>query len=197
MSNAQQVQEAPNTDLLILAGAGDHSGTHLVTKVHATKLNNEYSVMEGVMKPRSLLAPHTHVHEDQVVVVLNGELEFEVGGEGGTRFRAPAGSYVIKPRGLQHTFWNATDEDVRYIELSGGPGFQGFIDESTAKGSVKASMTSDEKFGITWGHERIPKLMIQHRLTSIAGVDKPWEQIASLSPGEMMSTLRDAVSRLA
>ena len=194
MTNTQQ---QPETDLLILPGAGAHSGTHLVTKVHTTRLNNEYSVMEGVMKPRSLLAPHAHEHEDQVVVVLNGELEFEVGGEGGTRFTAPTGSYVIKPRGLQHSFWNATDEEVRYIELSGGPGFQGFIDEATALGSVKASLQSEGTFGITWGYERIPRMMIQHRLTSISGLDAPWEQLSRLSPGELMSTLRDKVSRLA
>ncbi len=180
-------------NLHIPAGVGEMSGTHLVTKVHASQLGDDYSVMEGVMKPRSLLAPHSHVHEDQVVVVLNGELGFEIGGEGGERFTAKAGAYVIKPRGVQHTFWNATDEPVRYIELSGGPGFQGFVDESTKVGSLKAAESSPEKFGITWAHHRIPKLMFEHRLTNISGVEAPWEQLKDLSPVDLISILKNTL----
>lgn len=182
-----------NSDLLILPNEGETSGTHLVTKVHASQLDNEYSVMEGVMKSRSLLAPHTHQNEDQVVIVLDGELEFEVDGEGGTRFTAPAGSYVIKPRKRQHTFWNATDEDVRYIELSGGPGFQGFIDDSTERGSMEASRDSEEQFGISWHHDRIPKLMLENKLTSISGVEMPWDKINIGSVKDVLERLRDVL----
>ncbi|MCX4241825.1 cupin domain-containing protein [Paraliomyxa miuraensis] len=178
-------------DLLTLPGAGDASGTHLVTKIHASKLNDDYSVMEGVMKPRSLLAPHTHEHEDQVVVVLSGELVFQVGGEDGERFTAPAGSYVLKPRGHEHTFWNATEQDARYIELSGKAGFQGFVDESTEHGSFKASRRSDEQFGIVWSYHRIPKLMIENKLTSISGLDMPWDELAGKSPAELIAIVRD------
>ncbi|MEM9489076.1 MAG: cupin domain-containing protein, partial [Myxococcota bacterium] len=113
------MSEYSKENLLIRPGAGEKSGSHLFVKVHASQLNNEYSVMEGTMEPGSLLAPHTHQREDQVVVILTSELEFQVGGEGGERFTAPAGSYVIKPRAIEHTFWNATNEPSRYIELSG------------------------------------------------------------------------------
>lgn len=178
-------------NLYVEPGAGEESGTHLVTKVHTTQLNNEYSVMEGVMQPGSLLAPHTHQREDQVVAVLTGELEFEVGGEGGLRFTAKAGGYVIKPRGAEHTFWNATDEPVRYIELSGGPGFQGFIDASTELGSVKASRRSEAEYEITWSYHRIPKLMVQHCLTSISGVETPWEALKDKSPKDIIDTMRE------
>ena len=88
----------------------------------------------------------------------------------------------------------ATDEKQRLGEVLVD---HGFIDESTALGSVKASLQSEGTFGITWGYERIPRMMIQHRLTSISGLDAPWEQLSRLSPGELMSTLRDKVSRLA
>jgi len=50
---------------------------------------------EGVIYPNELLAPHTHDHEAQLVYIITGELEFEVGGKGGLRFSAPAGSYII------------------------------------------------------------------------------------------------------
>ncbi len=177
--------------LLIGPGAGEKSGTHLVTKVHASQLNNEFSVMEGIMKPRSLLTPHTHQREDQVVVVLTGALEFEVGGEDGERFRAPAGSYVLKPRGIEHSFWNDTDEDVRYIELSSGAGFQGFIDDSSEHGTIEAARRAEDVFDIDWGYERIPKMMAKYRLTNIAGVEMPWEQLQKFSPADLLSTVQE------
>lgn len=183
-----------HSDLLILPGEGTASDTHLVTKVHATQLGNDYSVMEGVMKPRSLLTPHTHENEDQVVIVLNGELEFEVGGEDGTRFTAPAGSYVIKPRQSMHTFWNATDEDVRYIELSGGAGFQGFVDSSNEYGSVEAARRSVDDYDLTWHYDRIPKLMLENKLSRISGVEMPWDKINIGSPEEIIDKLKELVS---
>ena len=74
--------------------------------------------------PNELLAPHTHEHEAQLVYVITGELEFEVGGKDGLRFKAPAGSYVIKPVGIEHAFWNKGAIPARYIELSGKEHFE-------------------------------------------------------------------------
>jgi len=182
-------------DLLVLPGEGQESDTHLATKIHASKLGDDFSVMEGVMEPWSLLTPHSHEHEDQVVIVLNGELVFEIGGDGGERFTAPAGSYVRKPRNSQHTFWNASDEAVRYIELSGGPGFQKFIDSTSELGSVQASRESQGELGMTWYYERIPKLMIDNRLRCISGVDLSWDKIKELgSPEDIIKRVRAAHS---
>ncbi|MCB9766375.1 MAG: cupin domain-containing protein [Alphaproteobacteria bacterium] len=163
--------------LLILPTDGEASGTHLDVKIRSAQLGGDFSVMQGVMEPHQLLPPHTHVHEDQCVYVINGELEFEVGGEGGQRFTAPADAWVIKPRGVQHCFWNKTDATVHYIELSGRDGFEGFIDSTTADGSFRAAHASERDYSITFHNERIPKLMLQHRLTSIAGLDTPLEAI--------------------
>lgn len=187
-------EQPTKENLLILPGAGVKSGTHLVTKVHARQLDNDYSVMQGVMKVGSLLAPHTHQHEDQVVFVLDGELVFEVGGEGGERFVAPAGSYVIKPRGHEHSFWNAGDEDVNYIELSGGPGFQGFVDESTVDGSVKVALKSEERYGLSWAYHRIPKLMIENRLTSISGLETPWARLKEMALPDLIAHVKEKLA---
>ena len=130
--------------------------------------------MQARVEPHQLLVPHTHTHEDQAVFVIEGELEFEVGGEGGTRFRATAGCYVIKPRGISHGFWNATDQVCHYIELSGRKGFENFVDD-TESGALAASREAEGKYGLVFHKERVPKLLLKHGLTSVAGLDVPWE----------------------
>ena len=42
----------------------------------------------------------------------------------------PAGSYVVKPRGVPHAFYNAGTETVRVMEiLTPGRSFEGYFDE--------------------------------------------------------------------
>ena len=161
------------SDLLVNPGEGETiNGT--IIKIRAGLLGGDFSIMQATVEAHQLLAPHTHAREDQAVFVISGELEFEVGGEGGTRFTAGTGAYVAKPRGVSHCFWNIKDEPCHYIELSGRTGFEGFVD-STADGSMKASMKAEEDYGVTFHRERIPVLMLKHGLTSIAGMEMPWE----------------------
>lgn len=165
------------TDLFIPPAGGESSNTHLDVKVRSGLLGGDFSVMEGVMKPKELLAPHTHEHEDQVVLVLNGALWFELGGDGGQVFRAPAGSYVVKPRGISHSFWNESDETVRYVELSGRDGFERFIDSRAERSLLETAATSDDEFGVQWHIGRIPGMMLRHGLKSIASVEMPWDAL--------------------
>jgi quercetin dioxygenase-like cupin family protein len=65
-----------------------------------------FGIIEFTIAPRRLVPPHIHVAEDELSYVLGGEVGFRVGDDVVT---ATAGSYVRKPRGIQHTFWNATD----------------------------------------------------------------------------------------
>lgn len=158
---------------LVEPGGGEQIHSMLV-KVRSSQLGGDFSIMQATVEPHQLLAPHTHQHEDQAVFVIEGELEFEVGGEGGTRFTARKGAYVIKPRQVMHCFWNNTDHTVHYIELSGRDGFEGFVD-STADGAVKAAVKAEEDYGVTFHPERIPGLLKKHGLTSVAGMGMPWE----------------------
>lgn len=165
---------------LIGSDQGESIGSMSI-KVRSEQLGGDFSVMQAVVEPHQLLAPHTHTHEDQAVFVIDGELEFEVGGEGGTRFTAKTGDYVIKPRGVMHCFWNKTDRTTRYIELSGRAGFEGFV-YSTKDGAVKASIAAEKDYGVTFHSKRIPKLLAQHRLTSVAGMGMPWEGASPPGP---------------
>ena len=79
------------------------------------------------LAPRSLGSPvHTHRHEDEWSYVLTGEIGVQVGDLTTT---ARPGDLVLKPRGVPHAFWNATDEPARFLEVITPGGFEGYFAE--------------------------------------------------------------------
>ena len=59
------------------------------------------------------IAPlHLHRSDDEAWYVLAGTLGFVRGDE---RLEAPAGSAVLVPRGVVHTYWNAGRGETRYV----------------------------------------------------------------------------------
>jgi mannose-6-phosphate isomerase-like protein (cupin superfamily) len=56
--------------------------------------------------------PHIHRNHEEGFYVLEGELEFTVGTE---KIAAPAGTFVLVPIGVPHTFRNARPERVRFL----------------------------------------------------------------------------------
>ena len=73
------------------------------------------------------MAPHrhgqpSHVHrdEDDAFLVLDGELTFLLGER---EVAAPAGTFVLVPPGVEHTFENRTDTPVRIANIHAPAGF--------------------------------------------------------------------------
>ena len=66
--------------------------------------------------------PSAHVHhdEDDAFYVLDGELAFVVNEE---EILAPAGTFVLVPPGVRHTFGNRTSEPVRILNIHAPAGF--------------------------------------------------------------------------
>ena len=160
-------------DLLIRPnlGEGEKTETDMLIVSRAKMLGGDFSIMQGTIGPLELLAPHKHEREDQAVFVISGELEFEVGGDGGLRFTAGAGSYVLKPRGVEHCFWNLSKtETVHYIELSGRDGFEKFVDYRK-QGIIKWQVKANAELKMHTNYLRIPKLMLQHGLTGLASAN--------------------------
>src|SRR5687768_13849810 len=79
-------------------------------KVLTDSLNGSAAIVEHTLEPKSLGAPmHKHTHEDEISYVLKGKLSVIQDGKVQT---AQAGEYIAKPRGIFHTFWNDTDEQL-------------------------------------------------------------------------------------
>ena len=84
------------------------------------------SVVEHPIQPGRLVPPHVHANEDEYSYILQGEVGARIGDQ---EIVAGPGSYVLKPRGIPHTFWNAGAEPARLIEMISPAGFENFFDE--------------------------------------------------------------------
>jgi mannose-6-phosphate isomerase-like protein (cupin superfamily) len=63
--------------------------------------------------PPQLIAPiHVHYSDDEAWYVLEGVLAFRLGDQ---EVEAPAGTAVLAPRGVSHTFWNPHPTRTRYL----------------------------------------------------------------------------------
>src|SRR5436305_4857342 len=61
--------------------------------------------------------PHIHEQHADAWYVLEGELTFGVGPGGETLHRAPAGTHVLVPAGVIHTFRNDGSETARFLNI--------------------------------------------------------------------------------
>jgi quercetin dioxygenase-like cupin family protein len=156
-SEMNEILVAPDegADLPVLA---------ITHKVTARASGGSVVIDEWSLPPGGMIPPHTHTREDECSYVLQGELTCYVGGE---ILLAPAGSYVVKPRGIPHAFYNAGAGTVRVMEiLTPGGSFEGYFDgyEVIASRSTgndehrKVRSELGKSYGITWHDELVPEV---------------------------------------
>jgi mannose-6-phosphate isomerase-like protein (cupin superfamily) len=66
----------------------------------------------GFSPPRHIAPVHVHHNDDEAWYVLEGTLSFLLDGQ---EIEASAGSAVMVPRGVAHTWWNPAPEPARYL----------------------------------------------------------------------------------
>jgi hypothetical protein len=74
----------------------------------------------------SLVPPHVHRLEDEISIVLEGEIGFRSEDQ---EVVLAAGGYIVKPRGELHAMWNAGRTPARMIEVISPAGFEDFFRE--------------------------------------------------------------------
>jgi quercetin dioxygenase-like cupin family protein len=92
-------------------------GMGVVFKVSGANTGGAFAIVEHPIDAGRLVLPHVHRHEDEYSYVLEGTIGARVGDN---EIVAGPGTYVIKPRGLMHTFWNAGPGPARLLEMIGG-----------------------------------------------------------------------------
>jgi quercetin dioxygenase-like cupin family protein len=118
------------SDALVLPpGAGERltaRGSTLVFKAVAATTGGSFSLHERLV-PAGGRRPPAHVHPDRVEAfwVLEGEAEFELDGR---LTAATAGSFVLVPGGVAHTFGAPASSAARVLVLH-APALDGYFRE--------------------------------------------------------------------
>jgi mannose-6-phosphate isomerase-like protein (cupin superfamily) len=105
--------------VVIRPGEGVRTGNveFLGLSEHSPRLNVSVITMApNAMGPES----HVHANEDDAFYVLDGELTFLLD-EG--EVAAPAGTFVLVPPGVKHTFRNGLDRPTRVLNIHAPAGF--------------------------------------------------------------------------
>ena len=117
-------------------------------KIDGADSGGRFSVVHHPIAPRSLVAPyHLHHREDEYSYVLTGKMGALLGDEVVT---AGPGTWVFKPSGQWHTFWNAGDTPCEIIEIISPAGFEDFFRE------LAGAWAEPERFrelAARYGHE--------------------------------------------
>lgn len=147
-------------------------------KVRSGHTNTQFSCMEGVIAGKTMgPAPHIHKELDELMFVQEGSVEIMVGE---TIYKVEAGGWHLRPHGIVHTFWNATDKPARFIDMFFNQDFENFLEKmflelvpdfvkrNVSPTSPEAKSKIDKlyaQYGITMFEEQRPGLMSKHGLT--------------------------------
>ncbi|QHT68548.1 cupin domain-containing protein [Rhodocytophaga rosea] len=137
------------------------------TIIHSSQTNKQFSNIEGALGPKQMgPAPHIHKDLDELMYVLEGTATIMIGKE---LYTVEAGGWNFRPRGIVHTFWNASDKPLRFIDCFFNQNLEDYLDElfhQIIPDMMKKNLTPaapeiasriaalDKKFGITWFHEQ-------------------------------------------
>jgi quercetin dioxygenase-like cupin family protein len=122
-----------------------------VHKVRSEITDGRMVVIEHSLPPSRLAAPlHRHSREDEISYVLAGQMGALLG-DG--VIQARAGSYVVKPRGQWHTYWNAGESELRLMELLVPGGFEGCLERLAEALAARVEVGSLERIGAEYGVE--------------------------------------------
>jgi quercetin dioxygenase-like cupin family protein len=108
--------ETPTGDVVTIKAAPRHT-------------NGSLTVLEFVIGPKQGPALHTHLREDELWYVVEGDFRFKAGG---AMLRASTGGMAFGPRGLPHAFQNIGDTPGRLLVITTPSGLERFFEEFAA-----------------------------------------------------------------
>jgi quercetin dioxygenase-like cupin family protein len=142
--------------------------TAAIHKIPGAVTQGRLAIVEHTLPPRYLASPmHRHSREDELSIVLTGQLGAKLGDD---VVVAQAGSYVLKPRGQWHTYWNAGDTDLRFIELLVPAGIEGYFERLSRLFATAGAPSHDDveilahEYGLQFDFQGVPALCQQFGL---------------------------------
>lgn len=98
-------------ETVILRATGEHTG-------------GAFTLLETLTQPGAGTPPHVHHREHETFQILEGEVEFHVGGQ---RLRARVGETAIAPRGVPHNYTNVGPDVLRMLVIAHPAGIEHFF----------------------------------------------------------------------
>lgn len=137
----------------------DHGGSMAVrTRINSTMTNGLYSSVECAVAPLTMgPPPHMHKELDELMYVTEGTAHVLIGDE---VVEVKAGGWHLRPRMIQHTFWNASESRLHFIDMYFNQPFERYLekiffelneDHGYPEGSEKKSQAMhqlNEEFGV-------------------------------------------------
>jgi quercetin dioxygenase-like cupin family protein len=138
-------------------------GMGVVFRLAGQDTGEAFAVVEHPVEPRRLTWPHVHTREDEYSFVLEGVIGARVGDQ--LIEAVDAGSYLCKPRGVPHAFWNPGPRPARLLEIISPPGFEAYFVELAEAGDPARREELAQKYGVTYFSDWIPELTARYNLT--------------------------------
>jgi mannose-6-phosphate isomerase-like protein (cupin superfamily) len=104
-------------------------GDSVTVKATTRQTNGSLTVLELVIGPGHGPGLHTHLREDELWYVLEGDFRFKAGE---AMLRASAGGLAFGPRGTPHAFQNVGAAPGRLLVISTPSGLERFFEEFAA-----------------------------------------------------------------
>lgn len=105
----------------------DHKGSmDIRVCVRSSMTNGLFSSVECAVAPKTMgPSPHHHKELDELMYVLEGTASVLVGTD---VVEVKAGAWHLRPRGITHTFWNASDAPLRFIDMYFHQAFEEYLE---------------------------------------------------------------------
>ncbi len=102
-------------------------GLDIRTWVRSAQTNGQFSCVESAVAPRQMgPAPHVHQDLDELMFVQEGTATVWMDGQ---VEEIKAGGWHLRPRRIPHTFWNGSDQPLRFIDMYFNQNFEDFLEE--------------------------------------------------------------------
>jgi len=129
-------------------------GVNMRVLVKSSQTNYQFSCVELIMSPKKMgAAPHLHAHLDEISYVLEGTLGVMVGEE----FKEiNAGGFSLRPHGIIHSFWNPSEQPLRFFEIYCNQNFDDYLEDlffNRIAYMTKHNLKADDPLISKWAKE--------------------------------------------
>ncbi|MBK7214952.1 MAG: cupin domain-containing protein [Bacteroidales bacterium] len=126
-SSPEEVKKIDPVLLPSLAPLDDKGGMDIRVWVRSGMTNGVFSSVETAVAPK-LMGPPPHYHHelDELMYVIEGTASILIGDD---MIEVKAGGWHLRPREIKHTFWNASDQKLRFFDMYFNQPFEEYLEE--------------------------------------------------------------------